>query len=58
MLARLRHQRFFSLDEVNRALQPLLAALNRRPFQRLPGSRRSVFETVDRPALKPLPPTR
>ena len=54
----MRHQRFFSLDEVNRAIQPLLAELNRRPFQRLPGSRRSVFETVDRPALKPLPPTR
>jgi len=58
ILARLRHQRFFSLDEVNRAIQPLLAELNRRPFQRLPGSRQSVFETVDRPALKPLPPTR
>jgi len=51
----LRHQRFFSLDEVNRAIQPLLAELNRRPFQRLPGSRQSAFETVDRPALKPLP---
>jgi len=24
ILARLRHQRFFSLDEVNRAIQPLL----------------------------------
>jgi transposase len=58
ILARLRHQRFFSLDEVNRAIQPLLVELNQRPFQRLPGSRRSVFETVDRPALKPLPPTR
>ena len=58
ILARLRHQRFFSLDEVNRAIQPLLAELNRRPFQRLPGSRQSVFETVDHPALKPLPPTR
>lgn len=58
MLARLRHQRFFSLDEVNRAIQPLRVELNRRPFQRLPGSRQSVFETVDRPALKPLPPTR
>ena len=58
MLARWRHQRFFSLDEVNRALRPLLAELNHHPFQRLPGSRQSVFETVDRPALKPLPATR
>ena len=58
ILARLRHQRFFGLDELNRAIRPLLAELNRRPFKRLPGSRQSAFETVDRPALKPLPPTR
>lgn len=58
ILARLRHRRFFGLDEVNRAIRPLLAELNRRPFKRLPGSRQSVFGTVDRPALKPLPPAR
>ena len=58
ILARLRHRRFFGLDEVNRAIRPLLAELNRRPFKRLPGSRQSAFETVDRPALKPLPPAR
>ena len=58
ILARLRHRRFFGLDEVNRAIRPLLAELNHRPFKRLPGSRQSAFETVDRPALKPLPPAR
>lgn len=58
ILARLRRRRFFGLDELNRAIQPLLAELNRRPFKRLPGSRQSAFETLDRPALKPLPPTR
>lgn len=58
ILARLRHQRFFSLDELNNAIRPLLADLNRHPFKRLPGSRQSAFEAVDRPALKPLPPTR
>lgn len=58
ILARLRHRRFFGLDEVNRAIRPLLVELNRRPFKRLPGSRQNAFETVDRPALKPLPPTR
>jgi transposase len=58
ILARLRRQRFFGLDELNRAIRPLLADLNRRPFKRLPGSRQSAFETVDRPALKPLPPAR
>jgi transposase len=55
ILARLRHQRFFSLAEVNGAIRPLLENLNRRPFKKLPGSRQRVFETVDRPALKPLP---
>lgn len=55
ILARLRHQRFFSLEELNRAIRPLLAELNARPFKKLPGSRQSVFEAVDRPALKPLP---
>jgi transposase len=55
ILARLRHQRFFSLEELNAAIRPLLAELNERPFQRLPGSRRSVFEALDRPAMRPLP---
>jgi transposase len=54
VLARLRHQRFFSLAELNRAIRPLLAALNQRAFKTLPGSRQSVFEAVDLPALKPL----
>jgi hypothetical protein len=55
VLARLRHQRFFSLEELNAAIRPLLNELNLRPFQRLPGSRRSVFEALDRPAMRPLP---
>jgi transposase len=57
ILARLRHQRFFSLEELNAAIRPLLVDLNDRPFQRLPGSRRSVFEALDRPAMRPLPAT-
>jgi len=57
VLARLRHQRFFSLDELNTAIRPLLTELNERPFQKLPGSRRSVFEALDRPAMRPLPST-
>jgi len=57
VLARLRHQRFFSLEELNAAIRPLLTELNERAFQRLPGSRRSVFEALDRPAMRALPPT-
>jgi transposase len=55
MLARLRHHTFFSLLELNTALAALLVPLNRRPFKTLPGSRQSVFESLDRPALRPLP---
>ena len=58
ILARLRRQRFFSLAELNGAIRPLLRDLNARPFKKLPGSRHSVFEALDRPALKPLPVTR
>jgi transposase len=58
ILARLRHQRFFSLEELNGAIHPLLGELNNRPYQRLPGSRSSVFEGLDRPAMRALPETR
>lgn len=58
LLAPLRHQRFTSLAELNAALRPRLEALNARPFQKLPGSRRSLFAATDQPALRPLPATR
>ena len=57
ILARLRHQQFFSLNELNQAIGALLQHLNARPFKKLPGCRRSAFEALDRPALKPLPAT-
>ena len=58
VLAPLRHQTFFSLDELNQALALQRRALNARPFQKLAGSRCSLFETLERPALRPLPATR
>jgi len=58
ILARLRHQRFFSLAELNEAITALRERLNARTFRKLPGSRRSLFETLDRPAMKPLPTER
>lgn len=57
-LAPLRHQTFFSLTELNQALAALRHALNARPFQKLAGSRCSLFEQLERPALRPLPATR
>lgn len=55
ILARLRDRTFLGLAELNAAIAVLLKALNEAPFQKLEGSRRSLFETLDRPALRPLP---
>jgi transposase len=57
ILAALRDRSFFSLSELNDAILQLLKKLNGRRFQKLPGTRRSMFEKLDKPALKPLPAT-
>ncbi|OEU61721.1 MAG: integrase [Desulfuromonadales bacterium C00003094] len=57
ILARLRNHTFFSLAEANAAITELLTDLNNRPFKKLPGSRKEAFESLDRPALQPLPAT-
>jgi len=58
ILARLRNQTFFSLDEFNLEIAKLLEVLNQEPFQKLPGSRKSLYEELDRPALQALPTAR
>jgi transposase len=55
ILAALRNHTFFSLQQLNTRISELLIRLNDRPFRKLPGCRRSRFESLDRPALKPLP---
>ena len=55
IMAPLRNHTFFSLDELRAAVMPRLAKLNGKPFQKLPGCRRSWFEELDLPALRPLP---
>lgn len=55
ILARLRHQSFFSLNELNVCIRALLKDVNARPFKQLKGSRQSWFESIDRPMLAPLP---
>ena len=55
ILARLRNRTFFSLGELNEAIAGLLTILNQRPFKKLPGSRQSFFEQLDKPALRALP---
>lgn len=55
IIAPLRKRVFFSLAELNEAVGALVAAINERPFQKLPGSRRSEFMEHEAPALRPLP---
>ena len=55
ILARLRDMEFFSPGELNGHIGKLLAQLNDTPLQKIEGIRRSEFERVDKPALKPLP---
>ena len=55
IIARLRHQTFFTLASLNQAIRALLDDLNQRPFKKLPGSRRSQFEQLDKPVLRALP---
>lgn len=55
ILARLRHERFTSLAQLNQKIQELLERLNARPFQKMEGSRKSWYEDLERSVLKPLP---
>ena len=58
IIARLRHRRFTSLAEANVAIRECVTEINARPFKKMDGSRAELFEQLDRPALRPLPPTR
>jgi transposase len=58
IVARLRNRRFTSIAEVNLAIAGLLGWINARPFKKLAGSRQSLFESLERPALRALPPSR
>ena len=51
ILASLRNQTFFSLDELNERIAELVVELNDRPMRVYGASRRELFERLDRPAL-------
>jgi len=55
ILAALRNRTFFSLAEVNAAIAELLEKLNQRSFKKMKGSRKSLFEEIEKPVLRPLP---
>lgn len=58
IVAALRRHWFYSVDQANQAIGPLLVRLNARPFRKRDGSRASVFQETDRPALRSLPAER
>jgi transposase len=55
IVAALRNRRFRSLAELNAAIRDLLDRFNGKVTRHLGACRRELFETLDRPALKPLP---
>jgi transposase len=58
IIVKLRHTQFLSLNELAEAFHAELEALNDQPFQKLPGSRLSVFLETEQPALRALPAQR
>jgi transposase len=58
IMAALRKRKFFSLREVSEAIAELLTRLNARPFRKVEGTRRSLFELLDAPAMRALPAER
>jgi len=58
IMAALRKRTFFSLGELNQAIRELLVRLNERGFRKREGSRRTLYEQLDKPALRPLPAER
>jgi transposase len=55
IIAALRHQEFFTLHDLNRAILSKLKELNSRAFQKKTGSRLSIFLEGEKPMLLPLP---
>ena len=58
LLEWLRGQRFLSFAELNKSVLKRVKELSEKPFEKRQGSRSSVFEELDKPALRPLPPAR
>ena len=55
IIAKLRNRQFFSLTDLNAAIRDCVTTLNDRPSRHLGTSRRTLFEGLERSALKPLP---
>ena len=58
ILARLRHQTFFSVDQLNDAISLLLDLYNNKIVKKFQKSRTQMFKELDKPFLQPLPKER
>ena len=58
VIAKLRHSRFLSLEEISEAVQAEIETLNDQPFQKIEGSRRSVFVETEQHELMEMPSRR
>jgi transposase len=58
IVAALRNRIFTSLADLNATIGEWREKLNNKPFQKLDGSRRVLYEELDCPALNPLPSER
>ena len=57
VIAKLRKRTFFSIGELNAAIRDCVEWINNRVTRHLGASRRSLFEQIERSALKPLSTT-
>lgn len=55
ILAKIRNRKYFSLLELNQDIRNENTRINSQPFQKLPGSRLSQYEKLEKPVLRPLP---
>ena len=55
VIGRLRNCQFFSVEEYNDQLIKEVERFNNKPFQKKPGTRRTLFNEVEKAALRPLP---
>lgn len=57
LFGRFRNRKFFSFDELNKAIKEKIDDFNNQKFQKREGSRNSIFEEEEKGFLKPLPLT-
>lgn len=58
IMMRLRHRTFHTFKELNLSIRDLMNSLNQRQMKQIGATRKELFDTLDKPALNPLPKER